>query len=81
MAETTPQLVMQNLLKAIEKDINESFKAYAEELIAKKTKEINDQLEKKKAEIIVNVVRNISQRYNMRSIGDTITIEILEGKK
>lgn len=69
---------MEILLKKYEESVNQYFVEVATELFEKRKQEWLKELDSKKTEIILGMVRDISKSYNMRHMGDLVTITINE---
>lgn len=78
MSQATNAEAMERLHKAYQESVNKYFTEICEELYEKKKKEIIVELDKRKTEVILQMVRDISTRYSMQSIGPIIQIEINE---
>ena len=81
MAIKTGAEAMSALLGAFQESVNKYFAEIAEEMWEQKKKELLEKLDKKKSEVILQMVREISRTYSFDRIGETLRITIDETPK
>lgn len=79
MANARPEAIPR-ILSLYQDSVNAYFKEVATEMWEKKRNEIIEDLDRKKTEIIVQMVRDISAKYTMSMMGDQVQIIINETK-